>query len=66
MGQIDGVKTFSATRAVDRERLGQEVEAWSRMNQHLEVVDVRTLQSSDKAYHCLSIVVLWKRKPSVQ
>ena len=58
----DGIKIFSATRAAEREKLGEKMEGWSRVNQHLDVVEARVLQSSDNAYHCLTIAVFWKRR----
>lgn len=52
------VKVFSATKARDRETLGEEVTRWlSTMPKHLEVVDSRVLQSSDAEFHCISIVL---------
>lgn len=57
----DGVKVFSATRSVEREKLGEKVTGWSRENTDLEIVETRVLQSSDNAYHCLTIVAFWKK-----
>lgn len=56
------VKTFSATRYVERERLGERFTEWLEQHQQLEVVDVRVLQSSDPAYHCISILVFLKEQ----
>jgi len=55
----DGVKVFSATRAEMRETLGEKVTEWSTAHPELEVVDVQVCQSSDRAYHCLSIAVFY-------
>lgn len=55
-------KTFSATKARDRAVLGDRVTEWLRTEgAGLEVVDKRVLQSSDREFHCLS-VVLWLRE----
>lgn len=51
------VKVFSATRYVERERLGEHLTEWLAANPQLEVVDTQVLQSSDAAYHCSSIVI---------
>lgn len=58
----DGVKIFSATRSVERERLGEKMNEWARTNRDLRIVDVRVLQSSDSAYHCLTFVAFWRKK----
>lgn len=58
----DGVKVFSATRSTDREKLGAWMTEWLKNNANLEVVETRVVQSSDNAYHCLSIVAFWKRR----
>lgn len=52
------LKTFSATLARDREVLGDSVTGWIRDQGPNFVIDeVRTHQSSDQAYHCLTIIV---------
>lgn len=56
---IKGVKVFSATKHTDREEIGERVERWLKANSDLEVIDCRTLQSSDNNYHCLSVVLLY-------
>jgi len=52
-----GVKVFSATKAKEREELGETITRWLRANPDLEVVDRVVLQSSDDEFHCLSIVL---------
>lgn len=52
------VKVFSATMARDREVLGEVVTEWLRSHPQVEVDEIRTMQSSDQAYHCTTIVVL--------
>lgn len=58
--RIDGVKVFTATKYRDREELGQEVTSWLNDHRHYELVDRSVLQSSDREFHCLSIVI-WYR-----
>jgi hypothetical protein len=50
------VKTFSATSFRDRDLLGERVTAWIREND-VEIVDTVVQQSSDHAYHCISIIL---------
>jgi len=60
---VNGVKVFSATRAEERDRLGERMAEWSKIHPKLTILDVHVVQSSDNAYHCLSIVVLYNRTP---
>ncbi len=55
-----GVKVFSATKAKEREELGETVTRWLRSNADLEVVDRIVSQSSDDEFHCLSIVLFYR------
>ena len=48
-----GVKVFSATKAKEREELGETVTRWLRSNADLEIVDRVVTQSSDDEFHCL-------------
>ena len=57
-----GVKVFSATKAKEREELGETVTRWLRSNADLEVVDRVVSQSSDDEFHCLSIVLFFRQK----
>jgi hypothetical protein len=58
-----GVKVFSATKAKEREELGDTVTRWLRANPDLEIVDRVVSQSSDDEFHCLSIVFFYRQKP---
>lgn len=57
-----GVKVFSATKAKEREELGEIVTRWVKTNPDLEVVDKEISQSSDNEFHCLSVVLFYKSK----
>ncbi|HEY3447935.1 MAG TPA: hypothetical protein VGK67_16385 [Myxococcales bacterium] len=57
-----GVKVFSATKAKEREELGENVTRWLKSNQDLDVVDRVVSQSSDNEFHCLSFVLFYKEK----
>jgi hypothetical protein len=58
---IDTVKVFSATMARDRDTLGERVTAWIRENPDQPVMDTVVVQSSDEAFHCLSIILFCGR-----
>src|SRR6185295_2177326 len=57
-----GVKVFSATKAKEREELGENVTRWIKSNSDLEIVDKVVTQSSDNEFHCYSLVIFYKQK----
>ena len=59
-----GVKVFSATKAREREELGETITRWLRSNTALEVVDRVVTQSSDDEFHCLTIVLFYRERPA--
>ena len=60
--RYEGAQVFSATTFGRRDKLGEDVTAWLRA--HPGTLPVRTcvLQSSDSRFHCLSIVLFWRRE----
>lgn len=60
MGGFTGVKVFSATRARDREELGEVITRWLRANPTFQVVDKVVTQSSDREFHCLTITLFYR------
>ena len=54
-----GVKVFSATKAKEREELGEKVTGWIREHKSVEVVDKIVTQSSDREFHCLTITLFY-------
>lgn len=54
-----GVKVFSASMFAQRQQLGDTVTAWLAAHPELAIVDMVQTQSSDSAYHCLSISVFY-------
>ena len=58
--RFTGVKVFSATKARDREELGESVTRWLQANADLEIVDRVVAQSSDSEFHCLTIIVFYR------
>ena len=62
MTGYNSVKVFTATKAKEREALGEVMTAWlKRMEGEIEVVDTKVIQSSDQQFHCLTIVVFYRR-----
>ena len=56
--EYTGVKVFSATKARERDGLGDAVTRWLR-DTGVTVTDVKIRQSSDDQFHCLSIIVFY-------
>jgi hypothetical protein len=54
-----GVKVFSATKAKEREDLGEHITAWLRDNPNVVIKDTVVQQSSDNEFHCLTIVIFY-------
>ena len=57
--KFDGVKVFSATKAKEREMLGDRLTEWMTANPGINVVDTVVTQSSDQEFHCLTITVFY-------
>lgn len=57
-GSVAAVKTFSATMARDRESLGERVTAWIQSHPDVNITRTIVSQSSDRGFHCISIVLL--------
>lgn len=56
-----GVKVFSATMNKDRDRLGETVTDWIRASK-VDVVETVVTQSSDEAFHCVTITIFFNEK----
>jgi hypothetical protein len=54
-----GVKVFTATKAKERESLGEMVTMWLRENPRARIVDKIVTQSSDDQFHCLTITLFY-------
>ena len=55
-----GLKVFSATKARDRESLGETITSWIHAHPELEVFEKVVTQSSDAEFHCLAITVFYR------
>jgi hypothetical protein len=64
--KFDGVKVFSATKARDRENLGDRLTKWLDAHPKVNVVDTVVTQSSDREFHCLSITIFFQANRDAQ
>lgn len=60
MEAYGSVEVFSATKAKDRKHLGEVVTTFLRDNRDLEVVGKEVRLSSDRSFHCLTIVLFFR------
>jgi hypothetical protein len=60
---FNGVKVFAATMIAQRQTLGEQVTQWLedvRIHRPgFQLVDIVVSQSSDEAFHCISIVIFF-------
>ena len=56
---FNAVKVFSATKARDREELGEQITRWLRANPDAKVTDKIVTQSSDSEFHCITITLFY-------
>jgi len=58
---FSGVKVFSATKAREREYIGERVTEWlTATSKKYEVVEKVVTQSSDSEFHCLTITLFYR------
>ena len=55
-----GLKVFSATKAREREYLGETITDWIHTHPEYEIVDKVVTQSSDAEFHCLAITLMFR------
>ncbi len=53
---------FSATKARDRELLGETITDWIRGHPEHEIFEKIVTQSSDAEFHCLAITVFYRAR----
>ena len=54
-----GAKVFTATKAKDRDGLGEVLTQWIQDNPRAKIIDRVVTQSSDREFHCLSITIFY-------
>ena len=57
-----GAKVFSATKAKERDELGEVITRWVAAHPEVEIVDKVVTQSSDREFHCLTITLFYRHK----
>jgi hypothetical protein len=62
MAAFTGVKVFTTTLARDREAMGEAIGRWIAAHPELELVGKNVTQSSDSAFHCLSITLFYRER----
>lgn len=60
--KFNGVRVFSTTMHKDHDAMGGEITRWLADNDDIEIVDKVVTQSSDNAYHCLTITLFYNRR----
>lgn len=58
--EFQAVKVFSATMVKDREVLGEKVTEWMKSIRNLKIMDYTVTQSSDNAFHCVTITIFYR------
>ncbi len=58
-----GAKVFTATKAKDRDELGEGLTRWIQNNPNARIIDKVVTQSSDREFHCLSITIFYEMQP---
>ncbi len=62
--KFNGVRVFSATMASRRAILGEGVTQWLAEHEHCDIVDIVVTQSSDAAFHCVTITLFYFEAPA--
>jgi len=62
MESFTGCKVFTTTLARDREAMSDKITQWLQAHQELEIVDKTVTLSSDRQFHCLSIVFFFRER----
>jgi hypothetical protein len=56
---FNGLRVFPATTAQERDQLGEKIRQWISAHPGVEIVDKIVTQSSDSAFHFLSIALFF-------
>lgn len=60
-----GVEIFSATMHKERQTLGEWITRWLEANPQVKFTNKTVTQSSDNAFHCLTVVIVYTGKATV-
>ncbi len=61
-GVFTGVRIFSSTLSAARAQLGDEVTRWMEAHPQYQTTELVQTQSSDRAYHCLTITLFYRER----
>lgn len=61
--EINLVKVFSASKAKDRESIGERITQWLAAHSDARIVSTTVELTSDLKFHCLSIVLFCSQGP---
>lgn len=64
MPKFDGIKVFSGSTFADRSTLGDKATDWIREHPEYMLVEAEVKQSSDHAYHCITLVLFYRTRPA--
>ena len=59
----DGVQVFSATTFGRRDKIGDDVTAWLKAHPDRIPLGAQVRLSSDRRFHCFTIVLFWRADP---
>jgi hypothetical protein len=62
MTTYNAVKVFSATKAKEREDIGNQITIWLQDNPGVEIVNTEVRQSSDNEFHCLTVILFYRNE----
>jgi hypothetical protein len=62
MVEYQGAKVFTATKARERQELGNHLTHWLSENPDVKIKNTTVTQSSDNEFHCLTIIVFYDLK----
>ena len=57
-----GVRIFTSTLSAARAQLGDEVTRWIDANPQFQTTEIVQTQSSDRAYHCLTLTLFYRNR----
>ena len=60
--QFSGAKVFFATKARDRDTLGEKITEWIRANPANRIVSKHVTQSSDSAFHFITVTLFYQQE----
>lgn len=70
MSPFNGVQVFAATMVEQRQSLGETATRWiaeaKARRAGFEIVDIVIRQSSDSAFHCITICIFYKETITVR